>query len=225
MATADVNPLEDFFQLAKKLIIAVNTVFPECEKTLGAMEKMEVIDQSNMTTMKEMLVRQWYETVKPYMDQCTKKNDNALLRANIPVLDQLDIRSKWNHPEFSQESKDVMWTYINNLNYWACLYCEADTEQVQGLAAAATRLAETANIEISEDGKLSFNIQAFQELVTNPGNQGDINTLMQTAAPMPSGLLGGEGGSGGLQALLQSQMGNFASMLGGLGTGGQQSDT
>ena len=210
------NPVEDFFQLTKTLLTAVSTTFPECDKTKEALAQMEFIESSNMESMKEVLIRKWYDTIKPYITDCVEKNDNVILRANIDILEKLDIKKKWSDPEFDQADKDVLWGYITSLTYLSCLYSESTPEQVQGLATAASRLAETAQFEISEDGKFSFNIKAFQAMINDEASQGDIGELMKGMAPL-MGALGGGGGDAavpsGLQSFLASQMGNFASML------------
>lgn len=215
-ANPSANPLEDFFQLCKTLMTAVKATFPECEKTQTALAKLEFVENSGMDSMKETLIRTWYDTMKPYVQACVQKNDNVLLRADIKFLTEFDLKTKWADPDFDQESKDVLWEYINNLNYLACMYNESTPEHMEGLTTVASRLAETAQLEISEDGKLSFNLKALQSLLTDEGNQGDLAKLMPLAAPLMENLMGGgnkEGGEGGLQAFLQAQM---ASMLGQL---------
>lgn len=215
------NPLEDFFQLTKTLMKAVNNVFPECTKTQEALTQLEFIEASNVESMKTMLIETWYQTMKPYIQECVQKNDNVLLRSNIKVLDQLDIKLKWADPEFDQESKEIMWEYINTLNYLACLHNESTPEEVQGLSTAASRLAEAAQFEISDDGKFSFNIQAFQALLSDKSKQSEIASLMPLAAPLMQNIMSGAGGGGGmdglagsgLQAFLQAQMGNFGNMF------------
>jgi len=210
------NPVEDFFRLTKTLLLAVRNVFPECLKTQEALAQLEFIEASRMDSMKEILIRKWYETVKPYIKDCVAKNDNVILRANIDILEKLDIKSKWNDPDFDQESKDVLWGYINSLTYLSCLYSESTPEQVQGITAAASRLAEKAQFDVTEDGKFSFNIKAFQALITDQSAQGDLSQLMQSMGPIMGalgGASGGADGSSGLQAFLSSQMSNFSSLL------------
>jgi hypothetical protein len=215
-AAAATNPLEEFFQLCKTLMAAVKATFPECEKTQMALEQLEFIETSGMTSMKETLIRTWYSTMKPFVQDCVQKNDHILLRSNIKFLDDFDLKSKWSDPDFDQESKDVLWEYINNLNYLSIMYSESSPEHMDGLTAVASRLAETAQLEISEDGKLSFNLKALQSLLTSENAQGDLASLMPLAAPLMENLMGGAGAGGeggGLQAFLQAQM---ASMLGQL---------
>ena len=214
MSKTTTNPLEDFFQLCKTLMTAIKTTFPECEKTQAALAQLEFIESSGLTPMKENLIRKWYDTMKPYVQECVAKNDNVLLRSKIKVLDEFDLKSKWTDPDFDQESKDVLWEYINNLNYLAIMYSESSPEQIQGLTAVASRLAETAQMEISEDGKLSFNLKALQSLLTDD-SKGDLASLMPLAAPIMENMMGGGDGAGssGLQAFLQAQM---STMLGQL---------
>ena len=212
MADSSVNPVEDFFQLMKTLLTAVKNVFPECEKTQAALAQLEFMESSNLTTAKEMLVRKYYETVKPHIKDCVAKNDNVILRAEIEMLTTLGIKEKWRDPDFDAESKDVLWGYINSLNYLCCLHNESTPEEVQGIAAAATRLAEEAQFDISDDGNISFNIKAFQSLLSSDSAQSDLGQIMQGMGPL-MGALGGAGDGGGLQAFLTSQMSNFSTLL------------
>lgn len=216
-AKTTANPLEDFYQLCKTLMTAVKATFPECEKTQAALAELEFIENSGMDSMKETLIRTWYDTMKPYVQACVQKNDNVLLRADIKFLDEFDLKTKWMDSDFDKESKDVLWEYINNLNYLACMYSESSPEHMEGLTTVASRLAETAQLEITEDGKLSFNLKALQSLLSDESQQGDLAALMPLAAPLMENLMGGakkDGNSeGGLQAFLQAQM---ASMLGQL---------
>jgi hypothetical protein len=207
------DPLNEFFRLAKTLMIAVKNVFPECEKTQDALAQLEFIEASNMDHMKEVLIRSWYTTMKPYVQACVQKNDNVILRADIDVLDKLDIKAKWSDPDFDQESKDTLWEYVNTLNYLSCLYNESKPEDVQDLAHFASKLAETAQIEMTEDGKFSFNIKAFESLVTDKSKSGEIANLMSQAGPLMANLFGGGGDGGapsGLQSLLAAQMSSFS---------------
>lgn len=212
-ASFSTNPLEDFYQLCKTLMTAVHTTFPECEKTQSALEQLECV--STNTSMKESLIKKWYKTMKPHVQDCVQKNDHVLLRANLKVLDEFDLKSKWMDPDFDQESKDVLWEYINNLNYLSIMYSESSPEDMEGLAAVANRLADTAKLEVKDDGTMTFNIKALQSLFTDESKQGDLAALMPLAAPLMENLMGsGNGGGadgGGLQAFLQAQM---STMLG-----------
>jgi hypothetical protein len=215
MADSSVNPVEDFFQLMKTLLQAVKTVFPECEKTQAALAQLEFMESSQMTAAKEMLIRKYYDTIKPHIKDCVAKNDNVILRAEIEMLTTLGIREKWRDPDFDAESKDILWGYINSLNYLCCLHNESTPEEVQGIAAAASRLAESAQFDISDDGNVSFNIKAFQSLLSSDTAQGDLSQIMAGMGPLMGALGGGAGAEGGegLQAFLSSQMSNFSTLL------------
>ena len=212
--TPSVDPVNDFFVLLKTLLTTVGDVFPECVKTREALANREFIHASHQTSMKETLIRDWYTTTKPYIKQFVEKQDNVILRTNIDVLERLDIRTKWADPEFDHEDKEVLWGYINSLTYLACLYNESTPEQVQGLAAVAQRVAEKAEFDIDPSGRMSFNVKAFENMITNEASQGDLGELVQGVAPLMGAMMGGgEGGANGLQAFLQSQMSNFSSLL------------
>lgn len=213
-AAQDANPIEDFFTLMKTLLSAIKNVFPECVKTEEALAQMEFIDASNMAPMKETMIRKYYASIKDHIKDCVAKHDGVIMTADIEMLNTIDIRTKWADPEFDAESKDVLWGYINSLNYLACLYVESTPEEVQGIAAAASRLAESAQFDISEDGNVSFNIKAFQSLLGSESAQGDLSQIMDGMGPLMGAMNGTSGGAaGGLQAFLSSQMSNFSSLL------------
>ena len=210
----DVNPIEDFFQLMKTLLGAIKNVFPECAKTEEALAQLEFIDASNMAPMKETMIRKYYDSIKAHIKDCVAKDDSVIYTVEIEVLNKVDLKTKWQDPEFDAESKDVLWGYINSLNYLACLFVESTPEEVQGIAAAASRLAESAQFDISEDGNVSFNIKAFQSLLGSETAQGDLSQIMSGMGPLMGAMNGGSAESGGgLQAFLSSQMSNFSSLL------------
>ena len=197
MPEDNINPVEDFFALMKTLLTAVKKVFPECEKTDAALAQLEFMDSSNLDSSKEMLVRKYYDTIKPHIKECVAKNDDVILRADIEMLSAIGIKEKWRDEDFTAESKDVLWGYINSLNYLCCLHNESTPEEVQGIAAAATRLAESAQFDISDDGNISFNIKAFQSLLSSEQAQGDLSQIMAGMGPL-MGALGGGDETGGL---------------------------
>lgn len=208
------NPIEDFFQLTKTLYSAIETVFPECDKVKEALAHLEFVDASQMGALKENMIQKYYESIKSHIKGCVAKDDSVIMTAEVEILSSVDIRSKWRDPEFNVESKDVLWGYINSLNYLACLFVESTPEEVQGIAAAASRLAETAQLDISSDGNVSFNIKAFQSLLGSESAQGDLSQIMSGMGPLMGAMSGTAGETGGgLQAFLSSQMSNFSSLL------------
>lgn len=195
----------DFFDLLQKLLTAVHTVFPECEKTQEARVELQSIVDLGLDSIKVTLIQKWYETMKPFIKQCVQKQDAVLLQANIEILDKLDLKAKWTDPDFYPESKEVMWDYINQLNYIACMYVESTPEQIQGLHATASKIMEAGKIDISSEGKITVDLAAICQ------NPGEIMSMMSSILPMFTGgnTDGGEEDMGGLQSFLQASMKNM----------------
>lgn len=202
MDAVNCNPFQDFFQLLKLLLITINRTFPECEKTREFMCMLDFLDSSELSDEKDRVIKTWYETMKPYIKDCKAQNDNIILRADIGLLEEMDIRTKWSDPEFDQESKNVLWEYINELNYFACLHCETSPEKLEGISAIATQLMGKSDFKM-EDGKISFNINAIQSIMENDG----IMKLMES-------FTSGEGNDmSGIKAFLDCGMTDFTSFL------------
>ena len=205
------DPAKDFCELLTTMMTAVAAVFPECEETKKALESIKLLDA--VPAGKKTLVETWYSTIKPHMDAFVKRDETVLLAtfSNMPLLKPLNMRAKWG--EFEHDDQDTMWSYVNSLNYLAVLYNETSPEQIDGLAAAASKIAQDADFSMSDDGRFSFNMQAFQKYLKNPS---EIQNLVQQFGPLMSTLGGGDGSGAAtpaLQALMASQMSNFQSLI------------
>lgn len=207
---ASEDPVEDFFSTSKTLLQSIQYFFEDCEKTKEAILQMDMIESSNMRSMKQLLIEQWYETLKPYFSEVAKCNDNAISRANIEMLDRLDIKQKW--AQFEHEDKQVMWSYIHKLTQLACLHKETTPEAMRGARVVASRMAQRANFEI-KDGRASFDVETFQGMLSDPG------ALLQEMQPLIESITGGQSAPG-LNEFMASQMTQFQSLLGGAAAAG-----
>lgn len=208
------DPVKDFCDLLSTMMTAVATVFPECTETKAALESIPVLQ--SVPSAGETLVKTWYSTIKPHVQAFVARDETVLLAtfSDMPLLKPLEMRSKWS--EFEAEDRDTMWSYVNSLNYLAVLYNETSPEQIDGLAAAASRIAHDADFSMTDDGRFSFNMQAFQNYLNNPA---EIQNLVQQFGPLVSTLGGAAAGDGSgaatpaLQAVMASQMSNFQSLI------------
>lgn len=213
-STAPTDPVKDFCDLLTTMMTAVATVFPECNETKKALDSIQLLDA--VPGAKKTLLETWYSTIKPHMQAFVARDETVLLAtfSDMPLLKPLDMRTKWG--EFEHDDQDTMWSYVNSLNYLAVLFNETSPEQIDGLAAAASKIAQDADFSMSDDGRFSFNMQAFQKYLNDPG---EISNLVQQFGPLMSTLGGSDAGDGtgaatpALQALMASQMSNFQSLI------------
>lgn len=197
------NPVEDFFQLTKVLLIAILEVFPKCEKTKDAKLQLDLVESSQMDGIKASLVEKWYQTLKPHFAEVARKNDNAIARAKIDILDKLDIKDKW--ADFEHEEKEVMWGYIHQLTALSIMHNEGTPEHHRGLAAAASKITQHSHMDI-RDGKfhMEFSMDAFEQML------GDPSMLENMLPEAMSAISGGEhGGFPGLNEMIAPMMQSF----------------
>jgi len=112
--------LTGFLDMLAYMLNAVAFVFPECSKTRSAQDDLRIACNSKFTKVK--IIEAWHNTMHPYYPAVTAREDSALRSANIEWFQKLDIMTKWDDPDFSQESKDNMWTCLENLNKYAGMY-------------------------------------------------------------------------------------------------------
>lgn len=201
------NPVEDFFKLSKVLMVAIHEVFPDCELTNEARLQLDLIESSGLDGVKVSLIEKWYETLKPHFAEVARKNDNSIARAKIDILDKLDIKTKW--AEFEHEEKEIMWNYIHRLTALAIMHHEGTPEHHRGLASAAAKLTQHANLDI-KDGKfhMEFSMDAFEQMLGDP-------SVIENALPEAiSAISGGEhGGFPGLNEMIAPMMQTFKGAL------------
>jgi len=110
--------------LAEALLKSVAEVFPECDATDAAVRLFGVMIKGN-AVREDQFVRQCADLFAVNSEALQARHEEGLfcVADSLTLLRDLDLRSKWEDPGFTQESKDHLWQYLLSLKTYAELYC------------------------------------------------------------------------------------------------------
>ena len=110
--------------LAEALLKSVAEVFPECDATEAAVRLFGVMIKGN-SVREDQFVRQCADLFAVNAEALQARREEGLfcVADSLTLLRDLDLRSKWEDPGFTQESKEHLWQYLLSLKTYAELYC------------------------------------------------------------------------------------------------------
>ena len=119
---------QGFISLAEALLQSVAEVFPECDSTDTAVRLFATLVKGDAEREDEF-IRQCAKQLKKNAADLKDRKEEALfaVAAALPVLREVDLRSKWTDPGFTPESKEHLWQYLAALKTYAELYCAVPT--------------------------------------------------------------------------------------------------
>jgi hypothetical protein len=115
---------QGFVALAETLLRSVAEVFPECEATEAALQLFSVAVKGDEAA-EDDFVRRCAALFGKHAAALQRKEDAGLfaIADSLSILRDVDLRSKWADPGFTQESKEHLWQYLLALKTYAELYC------------------------------------------------------------------------------------------------------
>ena len=142
------HSLDGFSDTIQQFIGAISGVFPECIETKKCKYKFEIAithspeDMSNKH--KTMLIKQWHKTMEPLYDRCKQRDITVIqeICETSTFASELQLWSKWNDPEIQEDTHEVIWTYIDNLNKFCQMFTLYDNvpekmmTSIQSMAAS-----------------------------------------------------------------------------------------
>jgi hypothetical protein len=179
-----------FVSCLEELLDGLQETFPECPKIRTRRLKFRAFvktpDEIDPVTgqvtrpgsikrdLAKQLVRDWNKQLGPYYETCERKDMETLLEAKIPLLEELEIRSKWMDPSFDETSRETLWEFIGTLNRFAQLHF-VPPKVFQRLKTLAIELESKAGD--SENPLQSFNPMALATDMMGEMSAQDIQEL------------------------------------------------
>lgn len=112
--------LEAFIETLCDFLSVVSATFPECAKTREVQQDLETARASKM--LRTQVIQKWHTVMSRYYPAIKDRDEETLRNADIEWLSKLNIVEKFDDPLLSQESKDNMWLYLDQLNMFAGMY-------------------------------------------------------------------------------------------------------
>ena len=134
---------QGFIALAETLLESIAEVFPECEDTERVLRIYRAVVKGQ-AALEDQFIRKCHELFAEQADGLRDHDDLALFAVieSIEHVRELNLREKFEDPDFTQESKDHLWQYIQSLKTYAELYTAVPQAVLGKIESVALGLGE-----------------------------------------------------------------------------------
>lgn len=198
-----------FVSLAETLLSSISDVFPECSSTQSVLMLFRTMVKGN-ETVEDRFIRRCHALFREHAAPLKERDPEALFNVveSLDYLRDIDLREKWEDPDFAQESRDHLWQYISALKTYSDLYSAVPANVMGKIENVAGSLGEQltrgeldlTSMDLGSIGQGLLADLSPEELAGFEGSLPDIYQSLSEAA----GSLGGGAGASGLdiQALI-----------------------
>lgn len=206
--------VQSFLERLEDMLDALHEVFPDCKKVEKVLTDFRTMIKPN-PGMHTFAIQGWHAEVSPYYEPIRRRDIDTLLHAEISMFRKVDIAGKWQDAKFNDESRQILFEYLDDLNKHACLYCALPQNMMSKIEETAGNLI--SKFETGEMKPEDMNFQQISQSILGDMTEQDKQDFMQNMPQMQNTMMmllggGGSGGGGG-----QAQL--FSMLLGGGGGG------
>lgn len=185
-----------FIVRLEELLTTLRETFPECEKVKNAHDDFFKLVKP-VEALHDFIVRKWHKDMKDHYETIRKRQVDELFKANISLLEKLDMKTKWQDPTFNEESREILFMYLEQLNSYADIHCSVPTHLMNKIESTAMKVV--SDLQNNSFDPSSFNVQQLTESLMADMSEEDLNQFAQ--------------GIPRLQSTFQSIVGNDMSSL------------
>jgi hypothetical protein len=207
---------QGFVSLAETLLESIGDVFPECEHTVAVLRIFRSVIKGS-DAIEDRFIRKCHAAFKKNAEGIKTRAAESLflLVESIEHLSEIDLREKWEDPDFTQESKDHLWQYIATLKTYADLYVAVPANVLGKIECAAGSLGDQLlsgqlDLRSVDIGAIGRDIMANLSAEDISGFEGNLPDIYDCLSGVTSSLGGAQGGSidiPELMRLLSQQIG------------------
>lgn len=137
--------IDQFIAMETEFLQALSEVFPECGKLQSC--KLQFSLACQLPSQRKERIEEWIQYMGPLFEACKDRNvDRVIRNANFPpTVQQIDIEAKWWDADIDEETREVCWTYLLELNKIAMmyqLYASVPQNMMTKITSLATELAD-----------------------------------------------------------------------------------
>lgn len=116
---------QSFLDTLETLLLGLRSVFPECPHVKENLDDLQenIIPNS---CGRHLVITKWHNDMKPYYGACERRNIEKILASDLDLVSELHMNEKWGDAGFSDESKEALWHFIDDLNKYARAYHPGD---------------------------------------------------------------------------------------------------
>jgi len=200
---------QGFVTLAETLLESISDVFPECQNTESVLRIFRAVVKGN-ETIEDKFIRRCQAVFKEQAEGIKSKNSEALF-AVVESLDHLrdmDLREKWQDPDFTEESRDHLWQYVAALKTYADLYTAVPKNVMGKIESVAGNIGEQLargelDLRNMDLGSIGQNLLADLSAEELSGFEGNLPEIYESLSEVAGSLGGGHGAGIDIAGLME----------------------
>ena len=189
-----------FISLAETLLESIADVFPECDNTAMVLRVFRSVVKGS-DTMQDTFIRRCHSIFKQHGDGIKDRDPEALFKIveSLEYIRELELRDKWEDPDFTVESRDHFWQYVSALKTYADLYAAVPEKvmgKIENVAGALGQQLQSGQLDLAnmDLGSIGKNLLADLSPDEVAGFEGSLPEIYQSLSEVAGGLGGGMGG-------------------------------
>ena len=200
---------QGFITLAETLLESISDVFPECQNTESVLRIFRAVVKGN-EIIEDKFIRRCQAVFKEQAEGIKNKDPKALF-AVVESLDQLrdmDLREKWQDPDFAEESRDHLWQYVAALKTYAALYTAVPRNVMGKIESVAGTIGEQLargelDLRNMDLGSIGQNLLADLSAEELSGFEGNLPEIYESLSEVAGSLGAGHGAGIDIAALME----------------------
>lgn len=134
---------QGFINLAESLLESIADVFPECDSTSAVLRIFRALLKDN-ADLEDKFVWRCHKLFKEYSDGIQSHDPETLfaILEQLEHLRNINLRDKWEDPDFTDDSKANLWQYVSALKTYADLYTAVPKNVMSKIETVAGTLGE-----------------------------------------------------------------------------------
>ncbi len=203
--------LNAWIGMLDQFLMACSEVWPEDEKMRTFKMGFELVKNPIARSAQKDMITDYYESMQPYFARCSARDVTLFTEENIEFLREVNMRDKWLDNSVNNETREVIWEYILELNKLSqmCvgLFSRIPDTTLDRIQQTAVTLA--GKIQSGEISALDLDLSSIGQQVVDGLSEEEIESFSANLLSDPStlaNLAAGFGGTGGMDPVAMAQV-------------------
>jgi hypothetical protein len=153
------STIGSFTVMMEHFIDELALTFPSETKIKVYKSSFEMLKKTN--PRKVLMV--FMEHVGPYADQIMNKDETLMLDANNPLNQELNLKSVWETPDITANTKEAIWAHLNMLLMFGTTINSIPSGLMQGIEQLAQQYASQMGESALDPSMLLSGVQSMMK--------------------------------------------------------------
>jgi hypothetical protein len=153
------STIGSFITMMEHFIDELALTFPSETKIKVYKNSFELLKKSNP----RKILAVFMEHVGPYSEQIMNRDEALMLDASIPLNQELNLKSVWESPGITPNTKEAIWAHLNTLLMFGTTISNIPSGLMQGIEQLAHQYADQMGDSMLDPSMLLSGVQSMMK--------------------------------------------------------------